>query len=72
MTQDAPPPTWQAPDGTPIACVEKIKVMNENLTELAQMALDLLEDGLLMGCDEAQMRQVLHAMVDNLSTDIRS
>ena len=59
-------PTWRQPDGKPVSCTEKIKVLNENLAELREMAQDALEDGLLMGCDEAQLREVLHGLVDRL------
>lgn len=57
---------WHDPDGNLIACVEKIKVMRENLEELQQMAQDCLEDALLMQCDEHQVRQVLHQLIDSL------
>ena len=46
-----------------MSCVDKIKVLNENLTELQQMAQDALEDAILMGCDEAQVRAVLAALM---------
>ena len=59
-------PTWRQPDGEPVSCVEKIKVLNENLEEIFEMAQDALEDGILMGCDEAQLREVLHRLVDRL------
>lgn len=59
-------PTWRQPDGKAVSCTEKIKVLNENLAELLEMAQDALEDGLLMGCDEAQLREVLHGLVDRL------
>ena len=60
-------PTWLQSDGVPVACREKIKVLNENLEELRDMAQDALEDGILMGCDEDQIRQVLHKLVDSLA-----
>lgn len=47
---------WTSPEGKPIACIEKLKVLNENYTELQQMMQDAFEDALLMGCDEAQLR----------------
>jgi hypothetical protein len=50
-------PTWHTPEGEPVSCVEKIKVLNENLSELRSLAQDALEDGVLMGCDEAQLRE---------------
>lgn len=59
-------PLWRKPDGSPLSCVEKIKVMNENLVELRQLAQDMLEDALLMGCSEGQVRDVLHQLVDQL------
>ncbi|MGF1591651.1 MAG: hypothetical protein ACFCUW_00150 [Kiloniellaceae bacterium] len=59
-------PVWRQPDGSPLSCREKIKVLNENLEEIREMAQDALEDGILMGCDEAQLREVLTALVDSL------
>lgn len=61
------PPVWRHEDGAPVSCLEKIKVLNDNYAELRQMAQDALEDGLLVGCSEAQLRAALHAMVDSLT-----
>ena len=65
---DAKPalPTWLQPDGQPLSCREKIKVLNENLEEIREMAQDALEDAVLMGCDEAQLRAVLHSLMERL------
>ena len=52
-------PTWRTPEGEPVSCVEKIKVLNENLAELHDMAQDALEDAVLMGADEAQKSEFL-------------
>jgi len=57
---------WRGSDGAPIACFEKIKVLNENYAELRQMAQDALEDALLMGCNEEQVRQALHRLIEEL------
>lgn len=65
-----PPIVWQQPDGTPIACQEKLKILNENLAELRQVAQDALEDALLMGCDERQVRVVLHALIESLGSPL--
>ena len=59
-------PTWRQPDGEPVSCVEKIKLLNENLEELQDMAQDALEDAILMGCDETQVRQVLADLMASL------
>lgn len=59
-------PVWRQPDGAPLSCREKIKVLNENLEEIHEMAQDALEDGILMGCDEEQLRGVLMALIESL------
>ncbi|HJM60039.1 MAG TPA: hypothetical protein QF813_00940 [Alphaproteobacteria bacterium] len=59
-------PTWHDEDGAPVACTEKIKVLNENIMEIREMCREALEDAALMGCDEAQMRAVLLALVRTL------
>jgi hypothetical protein len=59
-------PTWKTPEGEPVSCVEKIKVLNENLAELRDLAQDALEDAVLMGCDEAQIREVLSSLIGGL------
>jgi hypothetical protein len=56
-------PIWRTPEGEPVACVEKIKVLNENLAELRDLAQEALEDAVLMGCDEQQVREVLAEIV---------
>src|SRR5664279_415599 len=66
-----PPPASGSPvrrrdDGSLVSCHEKIKVMNENLAEIRQMAQDAFEDALLMGCSEAQVREVFVAVMRDL------
>ncbi len=57
---------WRAPDGTPLSCYEKLKVLEENIEEIRGMCQDALEDAVLMDCDEAQVRRVLRELVDSL------
>ncbi len=59
-------PVWRQPDGEPVSCREKLKVLNENLEEIREMAQDALEDAVLMGCDEAQIRAVLGEILESL------
>ena len=49
-----------------MSCAEKVKVLNENFMELRQVAKVVLEDAVLMGCSEAQIRTLLHELVDDL------
>lgn len=62
---------WRQPDGNPVSCVEKIKVLNQNLDEIRQLAQDALEDAILMGCDEAQVRAVLQRVIEDLQNPYR-
>lgn len=63
-------PVWLDAQARPLACTGKIRVLNENYRELRQLAQDALEDaledGVLMGCDEAQLRAAFRALVDAL------
>ena len=64
-------PVWRTPEGEPVSCIEKIKVLNENLAELKGLAQDALEDAVLMGCDERQVREVLTGIVTGLVNPYR-
>jgi hypothetical protein len=71
MSQSPEFPLWHTPEGEPVSCVEKIKVLNENLAELRDLAQEALEDAVLMGCDEAQVRAVLAGLVAGLVNPYR-
>ena len=64
-------PVWRTPEGEPVSCVEKIKVLNENLAELRELAQEALEDAVLMGCDERQVREVLAGIVAGIVNPYR-
>ena len=66
-----PEPKWRSPEGEVIACVEKLKVLRENLEEIRQICQDALEDALLMGCDEEQFRSVLAGLIARLENPYR-
>jgi hypothetical protein len=57
---------WTTSAGEPVTCVEKLKVLSENLAELRQIAQDALDDALVMGCDERQTRAILGALIAGL------
>ncbi len=57
---------WRQPDGAPVACDEKLEVLDENLDEIRQACQDALEDAVLMGCDDAQFRSVLDSLVRSI------
>lgn len=57
---------WRQPDGNAVSCEEKLKVLNENLSEIRQMCQDAFEDALLMGCDSGQVREIFAAVIAGL------
>ena len=67
-----PPPVWRQPDGALVSCKEKLEVLNENLEEIQDICQDALEDGVLMGCDEQQLRDYLHSLVTALTNPYRN
>lgn len=67
-----PPPTvWPGEDGAPVSCREKLKMLQENHAELAEMLRDTFEDAVLMGVDEVAMRGILVEMIQNLQSPKR-
>ena len=61
-----PEPVWRSPEGEVVACVEKLKVLRENLEEIRQICQDALEDAVLMDCDDEQFREVLTELIQRL------
>lgn len=71
MSQSCDIPRWVKPDGSPVSCTEKVKVLNENYLELQEAIKDALEDALVMGCSEAQIRESFHRLIDEIESDIQ-
>jgi hypothetical protein len=66
-----PETVWRSPSGEVVSCLEKLKVLRENLEEIQQLCQDALEDAVLMGCDERQFKQVLANLVQLLENPYR-
>jgi len=67
-----PPAAWPGLDGNGVGCREKIRVLNENHAEVAQVLRDAFDDAVLMGVDEAAMRDILLGMVQGLESPKRA
>ena len=67
----AAPAAWPGADGQPLACREKLKVLAENHAEVTQVMRDAFEDAVLMGVDEAAMRDILTRLVAALPSPKR-
>lgn len=67
-----PDTVWRSPSGEIVSCVEKLKVLRENLEEIQRLCQDALEDAVLMGCDERQFKQVLVNLAQQLNNPYRN
>ena len=67
-----PPAAWPQPDGAPVSCREKLRMLEENHAELAQALQDAFEDAVLMGVDETAMRRILTDMIGGLESPKRA
>ena len=68
----SPPTVWPQTDGAPVSCREKVRMLVENHTELAQALQDAFEDAVPMGVDEQAMRRILAGMVEGLESPKRA
>lgn len=66
-----PPSIWRGADGKPVSCSEKLKMLAENHAEAATVLRDVFEDAVLMGADEAEMRQILNNLITGLPSPKR-
>lgn len=57
---------WIGRDGMPIACDEKLRMLNENLEEVRQICQQALDDAVIMGCSEHFVRVVLSDTIASL------
>lgn len=65
------PDRWPTPDGGAVSCREKLRVLEDNHAEAAQVLQDAFEDAVLMGVDEAAMRRIMSDMVSGLHSPKR-
>lgn len=57
---------WHDATGAPLTCHEKLKVLQESLSDLQTLAEDVLEEALILQVDEAQIRQVMTKLMEQL------
>ena len=53
-----------------MSCFEKVKVLNENYSELRELLQDAMDDALLLGCSEAQVRAAFQQLLDELRPSV--
>lgn len=62
--------TWYQSDHHPIVCKEKIKILEENHSEIQKNIQDIFEDAILIGVDEGFMRTILKEIIDKLRSPV--
>ena len=60
---------WHDDNGIIISCIEKNKVMDQNLQELKLLLQDIVDDGVLMGISETQIQEIIAEIVRNISSN---
>ena len=60
------PFAWRTPEGDILACIEKLKLLEQNIEDSAAALQDVMDEAVVIGCDAEQMRFVLHCLVDDL------
>lgn len=66
------PSNWPGLDGNAVGCREKLKMLAENYVEASEILRDVFDDAVLMGVDEAAMRQILADIVAGLDSPRRA
>ena len=70
-TDTAPPERWLKADGSTVSCTEKVKVLEENWEEVKALLQDVLDDAVLMGCTEQQVKAEYKRLIDALQCDFK-
>ena len=60
---------WHSNEGDKISCLEKIKVMEQNLDEIKVLLQDVIDDGVLMGISEQQIKEEMIKLIKTIKTD---
>ncbi|MEC8265529.1 MAG: hypothetical protein VX009_01805 [Pseudomonadota bacterium] len=57
---------WYSKDKKIISCDETNKVLNENYEELRNLAQNIFDDAILIGCDEEDFKKKIKHLIDDL------
>lgn len=63
---------WLGKDKKKISCKEKIKLMESNLDEFQEILNDIIDEAVLIGIDEDQLKNVLLDMIKNMKNNLRN
>lgn len=59
---------WCTPEGSPVACKEKIAVLEDNYKEIKALLQDAIDDAVLMGCSEKTFKDTYADLLNGLKS----
>ena len=66
------PKVWLDKNKKKISCKEKIKLMKTNLYEFHDLLKDIVDEAVLIGVDEDQIKNILLDIVKNTKNDLNN
>ncbi len=66
------PKFWIGKEKKKISCKEKVKLMYANLEDFQEMLNDIVDEAVLIGIDEDQLKEVLLAIVKNTKNKLNN
>ncbi len=66
------PKVWLDKNKKKISCKEKIKLMKTNLYEFHDLLKDIVDEAVLIGIDEDQIKNILLDIVKNTKNDLNN
>ena len=63
---------WLGKDKRKISCKEKIKLIESNLDEFQETLNDIIDEAVLIGIDEDQLKSVLLKIIKNTKNNLRN
>ena len=66
------PVYWLGKDKRKISCKEKIKLIESNLDEFHETLNDIIDEAVLIGIDEDQLKSVLLKIIKNTKNNLRN
>ena len=57
---------WRAKNKELISCNEKIKILNENFDELQLLIQSVIDDAVIIGCDEKDIKQKISNLLESI------
>ena len=66
------PKIWYSKNKEKISCKEKISLLNKNILDFNDLALEIYDEAILMGVKKEQIEEVLAATVKNINSNLKS